>query len=168
MGAHMSGDSTKGISSPFRGGILDRAQPHIQNTALSETQSEVDQLVGNAIATVSDEKTMASLFGAGLAARFVRLGTVAASGQSLAPLAVQRISHATALAGESAAFASMERGFARLEGHAVTQSFQKDWARAAINLGSIKLLGGAAQGQNLMVQHLLIDAGMVAGHHAGY
>jgi formylglycine-generating enzyme required for sulfatase activity len=128
----------------------------------------VNGLVSNAISTVSDGKTMASLFGAGLVGRFIRLGAVAAAGKSLAPLAVQGLSHVTALAGESAVFAGTERKFAEWEGHAPIQSFQKDWARALINLGSIKLLGGAAQGQNLLMQHLLTDAGMVGGQYAGY
>src|SRR4030095_6280292 len=161
----MSGDSTKGIFSPSRGSILDRVQPQAQSTALSETQSEVDQLVGNGIAMVSDEKMMASLFTAGAAGKFIRLGTVASSGKSLAPLFVQGFSHATALAGESAVFAEMERNLAD---HAPTHAFQKDWARAFINLGSLKLLGGAATGQHLIVQHLLTDLGMVTGHEAGY
>src|SRR4030095_8236762 len=164
----MSGSSTKGISSPSRGSILDRVQPQTQSTALSESQSEVNQLVGNAISTVSDEKMMASLFTAGLAGRFIRLGTVATTGKSLVPIAVQGLSHATALAGESAVFAGTERKFAEWGGHARTQLFQKDWARAAINLGSIKLFGGVAAGQNLITQHFLIDSAMVAGHHAGY
>src|SRR4030095_12527168 len=164
----MSGSSTKGISSPSRGSILDRVQPQTQSTALSESQSEVNQLVGNAISTVSDEKMMASLFTAGLAGRFIRLGTVATTGKSLVPIAVQGLSHATALAGESAVFAGTERKFAEWGGHARTQLFQKDWARAAINLGSIKLFGGVAAGQNLITQHFLVDPAMVAGHHAGY
>src|SRR4029434_3590316 len=61
-------------------------------------------------------------------------------------------------------FTSLERGFAHLEGHVPTQSFPKAWASAAISLGSIKLLGGGARGQNSIVQHLLVDGGMVAGH----
>src|SRR4029450_12095767 len=98
----MSGNSTKGIFSPsHRGSILDRIHPKAQNTSLSEIQSEVDELVGNALVRAPEEKRRASLFGAGLAGRFIRLGTVAASGKSLAPLALWGISHATALAGES-------------------------------------------------------------------
>src|SRR5215510_8765 len=109
MGAHMSVNNTKGISSPSRGGLLDRVQSQTENATLSGLQAEVDQIVGNAVATVADEKTMAALFTAGLAGRFVRLGTVAASEKSLAPVAVQGISHAMALAGESGVFAGTER-----------------------------------------------------------
>src|SRR4030095_6693640 len=116
----------------------------------------------------SDEKMMASLFAAGAAGSLIRLGTLAEAGESIAPLAAEAMSHVTALAGESAVFAGMERKFAQWQGHKPTQGFQKDWARAAINLGSIKLLGGAARGQNLITQHLLIDTGLVGGHHLGY
>src|SRR5262249_45692502 len=112
----MSLDSPKGVSFPSlrRGGLLDRPDP-VQNRSLSDLQSEVDQLVRNAVATISDGKTMASLLGAGLVGKLVRLGTVAAAGESLAPLLVRGASYATALAGESAAFAGMERGFGFLE-----------------------------------------------------
>src|SRR5262245_26139564 len=159
---------SKGVPSlSSRASLLDRADPHTQTKPLSPTQSGVDTLVGSAVSTVSDEKMMTSLFAAGAVGRFIRLGTVAASGKSLAPLAVQTMSHVTALAGESAVFAGMERKFAQWEGHASTQSFQKDWARAFLNLGSLKLLGTTAQGQNLLLQHLLTDLGMVGGQQAG-
>src|SRR5215467_15121418 len=164
----MSTGVPKGVSSlSSRASLLDRANSHSQNRSLSQVQSEVDGLVGSAVSTVSDEKMMASLFAAGAVGRFIRLGTVAASGKSLAPLAIQAMSHVTALAGESAVFAGMERKFAQWEGHAPTQSFQKDWARAFLNLGSLKLLGTAAQGQNLFLQHLLTDLGMVGGQQVG-
>src|SRR4030095_305464 len=165
----MSTGFPKGISSlSSRTSLLDRADPHTKTKAHSELQSEVDRLVGSAVSTVSDEKMMASLFAAGAAGSFIRLGTLAESGKSFGPLAAEAMSHVTALAGESAVFAGMERKFAQWQGHKPTQSFQKDWARAAINLGSLKLLGGAAGGQNLITQHLLIDGGMVGGHHLGY
>src|SRR5262245_41669710 len=137
---------SKGVPSlSSRASLLDRADPHTQTKPLSPTQSEVDALVGSAVSTVSDEKMIVSLIAAGAASRFIRLGTAAALG-NLSPLAIQAMSHATALAGESAVFAGMERKFAQWEGHAPTQGFQKDWARAFINLGSLKLFGTAAQG----------------------
>src|SRR5262245_3142580 len=164
----MSVGFPKGVSSlSSRASLLGRANPNTETKPLSPIQSEVDSLVGSAVSTVSDEKMMVSLFAAGAAARFIRVGTVAASG-NLSRLAVQAMSHATALAGESAVFAGMERRFAQWEGRTLTQSFQKDWARAAISLGSIKFFGGPAKGQNLIAQHLLIDAGMVGGQHLEY
>src|SRR4030095_7663203 len=158
----MSGNSTKGISfiPPEGGSILDRGSPKSPQKSLTDIQSEVDQLVGNSVKVATDEKMIASFLGAGLVGRFVRLGTVGC-GSSFAPPLLRWASHATSLAGESAAFAGLEREFGRLDGHAPTKPFQVDWARAAINLGSLKFLGGAARSENLIVQHLLTDLGMV-------
>src|SRR4030095_17170478 len=101
----------------------------------------------------------------GWAGRFTRLGTLSSAGNSWAPSLLWGLSHRSALAGDSAVFAGLERGLTSPKGQARFQSFAKSWASAAINLGSLKLLGGISEGQNLILQHLLVDTGMVAGHN---
>src|SRR4029453_5404894 len=155
---------TKASSTSPRAGLLERAPLPGTNQSSTSLQREVDQLVINAVQSASDGKTMFSLFASGLAGRFARLGTLSVFGNSPASLAVRGFSQVSALAGESAIFTSLERGFAHLEGHVPTQSFPKAWASAAISLGSIKLLGGGGRGHNSIVQPLLVDGGMVAGH----
>src|SRR5262245_48868896 len=129
----MSADSPKGIPFPsvLRGSLLDRVQKS-ENPAFSEIQSEVDGLVSHAADTAADGKTMACLFGAGLAGKLVRLGTLSSAGFSWVPWITRGLSHATALAGESAVYAGMERGFNSLDGHFPHQDFLKAWAGAAI------------------------------------
>src|SRR5262245_10617555 len=99
----MSAGSKSGISFSFSQGhsLLNRALPLPREGAFSEIQSEVDGLVGGAVSAVSDEKTMASLFAAGLAGRFIRLGGLSASGPSLAPWLARGLSHGAAQIGRA-------------------------------------------------------------------
>src|SRR4029453_7552415 len=151
----MSAESPKELraSSFPRGSLLDRAQES-EIQSLSGLQSEVDRLVSQKAQTPTDAKTMACLFGAGLAGRFTRLGTLSSAGNPLSPSLLWGLSHMSALAGESAVFAGLERGLTSPKGQARFQSFAKSWASAAINLGSLKLLGGISEGQKLILQHL--------------
>ena len=160
----MPGPFTTGILLHRNANILDRVDSPSQ---LSQTQSEVDRLVESGIASATDGKTMASFLAAGLAGKFIRLGSVP-SGESLALRLLQGLSPVAALAGESAVFTSLERGFTRIEGHAVPGSFQKDWARAALSLGSLKGMGALTATENFLVQHLAADLGLVGAQHLGH
>src|SRR4029453_11737102 len=161
----MAGSFSEGISSSsFHGSILNRVPSRDRHTSFSEAQSLVDHLVGNATAAVSDERMTASLFGAGLAGRFIRVGCFA-PGRSLTFL-VKGLSRSAGLAGESAVFAGLERTFT--EGHGPVKPFQMDWARAAFSLGVLKIFGAATRGQNLVLQHLAMDAALVAGPPIGH
>ena len=156
------------VSLSLRGAsLLDRALPSLENPASSEIQSETDRLVENAVSMASDAKVMASLFTAGLGGRFVRLGALAA-GKPLPSVVLRGASQLLSLAGESGTFALAEGEFVRREGRGTVHPFPKAWAGAAIALGGLRLFNSLTFGANPIVRHLLIDAGLVAGHWAGH
>jgi|GEM_PF-2216037 len=138
--------------------LLDRVSP-IQSQPLSKTQAGVDQLVSLSIQEATNLKTAAAMLGAGWVARATRIGALSTlPGQAFA----RGASYVPALAAESAAFAGIERQF-----HPSSQPFQKDWARAAVTLTGLKAFGGMSRGQNIILQHLFTDLGLVGGHQAG-
>jgi hypothetical protein len=143
--------------------LLDRAAFHF-SPSLSENQTFVDQLVSTSVNESTKGSMLLAMLGAGAVSRLTRAGvmSIALGEGTVLPMMARGGSYAIALANESAAFAGIERGF-----HPSQTSFEKDWAHAFINLGSLKLLGGAAQGQNLILQHLLTDLGMVGGQQVG-
>src|SRR5262245_58150579 len=155
---HLIYNQSSGSSS-----LLDQSlSSHQDNTALTENQLLVDGMISQSLQEISKPATMVALVGAGFASRLTRIG-VLDSVKNIAPTLVRGGSHVLALVNESAAFAEIERAF-----HPSKASFGKDWTKAFINLGSIKLLGGAAQGENPLIQHLLADLGMVGGLQVGF
>ena len=151
--------------------LLDRAEWEGPNRPiLSEAQSKTDQLVGGFIRQACDYKTLIAMAGAGAAYRFARLGVFSEAapllsrGGAWAPALLRAGSWAPALAAESATFTALNHGLAGSEGPAFARNFGKDWATAAITLGSLKFFGSLAAGENLISQHLLASGGMVAGH----
>jgi hypothetical protein len=145
------------------GSLLDRVDS--SPNFLSENQALVDQMVSSSVSEATKGSTLLAMFGAGAVSRLTRAGVMSLAlgeGGKIVPLLTRGSSYAIALANESATFAGIERGF-----HPSPASFEKDWARAFINLGSLKLLGGAAEGQNLLLQHLVTDLGMVGGQQVG-
>src|SRR5215467_7108347 len=143
--------------------LLDRAGS--SSSPLSENQNLVDQMVSSSLSEATKGSTLLAMLGAGYVSRLTRAGVMSVAlgeGSKFLPILTRGGSYAIALANESAAFAGIERGF-----HPSQTSFEKDWVRAFINLGSIKLLGNVAEGQNLLLQHLLTDLGMVGGQQVG-
>src|SRR5262249_22289805 len=157
----MSVKNMLGVSLRPDSGLLDRAVSH---SSLTQNQNLVDQTVSSSIDEATKGSTLLAMFGAGAVSRLTRTGvmSLAVGEGTLLPLMARGGSYAIALANESATFAGIERGF-----HPSQTSFEKDWARAFINLGSLKLLGTMAEGQNLILQHLLTDLGMVGGQQVG-
>jgi hypothetical protein len=150
--------------SPPASNLLDRTDPS-GSAPLSENQTLVDQLVSTSMNEATKGSMLVAMLGAGAVSRLTRAGVMSVAlgeGGTVLPMMARGGSYAIALANESATFAGIERGF-----HPSQVSFEKDWARSFINLGSLKLLGGAAQGQNLFLQHLLTDLGMVTGQQVG-
>jgi hypothetical protein len=171
----MSSNTSQVSPSAIRGSksLLDRwdtIQGH--RTSFTEAQLQTDHFVSNFISEASNYKTLAAMLCAGSAYRFTRIGAMTSTAPLLAgsggilPLFVRAGSYVPALATESGVFAGITRGLTRLEGQNPTRSFEKDWAQAAFSLGALKLFGGVAQGQNLILQHLFADTGMVIGNHA--
>jgi hypothetical protein len=148
---------------PSGSSLLDRADS--SRASLSENQALIDQMISTSISEATQGSTLLAMFGAGAVSRLTRAGVMSLAigeGGKILPIVIRGGSYAVALANESAAFAGIEKGF-----HPSQTPFEKDWARALINLASLKLLGGAAQGQNPILQHLLTDLGMVEGQQVG-
>src|SRR5262245_16349804 len=112
--------------------LLDRAVPN--SSPRSEYQNLVDQTVSSSLSEATKGSTLLAMFGAGAVSRLTRAGvmSLAVGEGTLLPLMARGGSHAISLANESATFAGIERGF-----HPSQTSFEKDCARAFINLGSI-------------------------------
>jgi|GEM_PF-7130856 len=148
-----------------RSSLLDRAS--LQNgQALTEVQALTDQLASTFLQEATNLRTAAAMLGAGWVGRATRIGAMGSlPGRALLPQLVRGASYIPAMAAESAAFAGIERGFHNLEGHPSHQSFQSDWARAAVTLTGLKAFGALGAGQNLFVQHLVTDVGLVGSQH---
>jgi hypothetical protein len=147
--------------------ILDRAS--VPNFSLTEVQALTDQIVSTFIKEATDLRTAAAMLGAGWAGRATRIGALSAlPGQTILPQLVRGASYVPALAAESAAFAGIERGFHHLEGHPSSQSFQRDWARAAVTLTGLKVFGGLSSGQNIILQHFVTDVGLVGTQNVAH
>ncbi|MBL7685358.1 MAG: serine/threonine protein kinase, partial [Deltaproteobacteria bacterium] len=138
---------------------------------LTSQQFFIDQLVQGSSTQLSQASTVMAMFGAGFVANLTRASVMSfasfSEGQILLNTMLRGASNVSAFALESASFATFERGIQNLEKHSSQNSFSKDWARSAINLGSIKFFSGAAAAQNPVLRHLMVDLGMVSGQHLG-
>lgn len=133
---------------------------------LSSAQISVDAMLENFSEQASDPKMIVAMVGAGLAYRLTRAATLSAgmpllsSNGAMLPTLVRGTSYSTALAAESFTFTAINRSF-----HASSaQHFHQEWLDSAISLGSLKLFGSFAEGQNIVLQHLCSDLGMVSAH----
>jgi serine/threonine-protein kinase len=138
---------------------------------LSQNQVLVDQLVSNSLTEATKGSTLTAMVGAGWVFRFARAGVLSLAplteGSAYLPTLLRGGSFATAFAAESATFTGIERSARLWEGPSSQESFLKEWGRSATNLGSLKILGGFARGQNVILEHFLSDLGMVAGNQLG-
>jgi hypothetical protein len=143
--------------------ILDRESAE---SSFSPLQEKVDVLTCDFTDQATDPKTLTAMVGAGMAYRLTRFGTLAAAssllpeGNALASLLARGSSYACGLAGESATFTGINRGFRLADGEAPTEGFGKEWLNSAVSLGSLKIFGKLGEGQNPLLQHFLADAGM--------
>src|SRR5262245_25265512 len=150
---------------PGSSNLLDRTQQFSsKNSGLTSTQQQVDGMVENFVTQAANEKSIAAMMPGGLAYRTVRMGTLALGSQYLSqfPLLVRYGSSLAGLAGESAAFTAVNRG---LEGQLLHPGFGKEWGNSAISLGALRFFGKLGEGQNLILQHLFADFGLVTSHH---
>jgi len=147
--------------------ILDR---NASVSSLSPTQNQVDHLVETFTDQATNPKTLAAMVGGGLAGRLTRLSTFSLAssllpeGNATFSLLARGSSYAMGLAGESAAFTGINRGFILADGQLPTQSFGTEWLNSAISLGSLRFFGKVGEGQSPLFQHLMADTGMVASH----
>lgn len=159
----------------FRNGVEESVLTRfssIENSTFNETQKIADQAVSGFLEGAVDPKTLAAMTAGGLAYRFGKIGTLLAGshlGQgSILPFLVRGSSYLIGFGAESFIFAGVNRGFKILDGQAPHQSFAKDWAHSALTLAPLKVFPALFREQNLPLQHLLTDAGMVTGNHLAY
>jgi hypothetical protein len=157
--------SERPITSTKTPTILERSSTQ---SFLTPLQNQADLLVGDFTEQATDPQTLCAMVGAGAAYRLGRLASLGVGSRYLSqiPNLVRLGSLGIGLAAESATFAGLQRSFRTFEGQCPTQSFGKEWLNAAISLGSLKAFGKLAEGQNLALQHLFSDLGMVGSHHA--
>jgi phosphatidylserine decarboxylase len=98
--------------------------------------------------------------------------THATEGQVVFPLLARGGSFAVGLAAESATYEIARRGLLAFNNPlpglwqwSGPQGFGRAWASSAISFGSLRTVAPALASQNLALQHLSVDAAMVAGHH---
>jgi hypothetical protein len=138
-------------------------------------QSQVDGLVGDFIQQATDWRSLTSMIAGGMAYRLGRIGTMTVGVQNFEPL--RRIaSVGIGLGAEVTAFEMTNRALTivgangysplppnlwRWEGQG---GIRQGFLSSLVTFGSLKGAGRLAQGENVVVQHLLQDTGMVLGH----
>jgi hypothetical protein len=137
------------------------------NVSLTSTQTQVDDLVSTFLLQATDWKNLAAMTAAGTAYRLGRIGAMTAGVGKLASVGI-------GLGTEVAAFEMTSRSLQTVGGHSPFPSNLWRWEgqggirqgllSSLITFGALKGAGRLAQGENVIVQHLLQDAGMVLGH----
>ena len=148
-------------------------------TPLSSLQSQVDHLVGGFVEQATDLRTLAAISAGGLAFRAGRVGLMGLGTGN----AVQALSYVGGLGAEVSAFELTSRGIASLSNRVLgpaplqpenpnlwrwsgSGGLRQGLLSSAVTFGALKSAGRLAQGENLLVQHLLQDSAMVMGHQA--
>jgi hypothetical protein len=153
--------------------VLDREALFHQPSPL---QSEVDEMVDGFAQKTTDWKSLFALTTGSLAFRLSRLGCLhsmqflsEASSKILNP-ALRGASWVAALGTESTAFEATHRALhasthgphlLRWNGH---DGLKEGLLTSLITFGSLKGAGAVVQGQNVLLQHLFQDTGMVLAH----
>jgi|GEM_PF-5412803 len=135
--------------------------------SLTESQKQVDGLVEKFVCQATDLKTLAPIVVGGLAYRLGRMGVMATGGGRLASVGI-------GLGAEVTTFEMTNRSLSSLTGDAPSNPNMWKWdgsggirqglLSSLITFGTLKGVGHLAQGENVGVQHLLQDTGMVLGH----
>jgi hypothetical protein len=154
------------MSDPIRGNsLLSRASA--SPSGLTPLQSQVDGLVGGFARQATDWRSLAAMTAGGMTYRLGRMGAMAAGTGRLASVGI-------GLGAEVTAFEMTNRSLSSLTGE--THSNPNLWRwdgqggirqgllSSLVTFGTLKGAGRLAQGENVVVQHLLQDTGMVLGH----
>jgi hypothetical protein len=147
-------------------------------------QTEVDNLVSRFDHEAAQWKSLASILAGGMAYRMGRIGVVSSgvaasrwvSLGDVAAAPLQALSVGTSLVAEASAFELTNRSLTFLTGETYSNPDLWRWEgrggirqgllSSLINFGSLKGCGKLVQGENIVLQHLLQDTGMVLGHQA--
>jgi PAS domain S-box-containing protein len=136
---------------------------------LTSLQSQVDGLVGSFAQQAADWRSLASMMMGGMAYRMGRVGVMSTGVRSS-----QILSVGIGLGAEVTAFEMTNRSLTSLTGGSSLNPNLWRWEgqggirqgllSSLVTFGSLKGAGRLAQGENVVVQHLLQDTGMVLGH----
>src|SRR4030095_12085006 len=152
------------------GSILSRST--LSSSSLSSTQSPVDGLVGGFAEQATDWRSLAAMMAGGMAYRAGRVGIMGlGSGNALRVASV-----GLGLTAEVATFEGTHRGLTVLSGEARSNpnlfrwngngGLRQGFLNSFVTFGTLKGAGRLAPRENVLIQHLLQDSGMVLGHHA--
>src|SRR5262245_33214404 len=151
--------------------LLSRVSPSLTQTP-TPLQSQVDGLVGGFVQQATEWRSLAAMMAGGMAFRAGRIGMMGLGGGN----AVRVASLGVGLTAEVSAFEVTHRGLLSITGqpHGAAPNNLWRWEgqgglrqgllNSFVTFGAFKSAGHLAQGQNVVLQHLLQDAGMVAGH----
>src|SRR5262245_26470047 len=143
-------------------------------------QSQVDGLVGSFTEQATDWRSLASMMVAGMTYRLGRVGAMTAGTGRLASLGIGLGAEVSAFEFTNRTLQSVGAGLvsAHFEGHpqGVPLQARNLWRwegqggirqgllSSLVTFGTLKGSARLAQGENVVVQHLLQDTGMVLGH----
>jgi hypothetical protein len=160
---------------PQKTNLLDRTSDTAGGVGPTPVQQQVDQMVENFVGQATDWKSLAAMTAGGIAYRLGRIG-ILASGGSKAGVLIRGVSLLGGLATEVATFEIAHRSFASFTGEGHSHSRLWSWngvgglkegfLSSLVTFGTLKGFGKLAQRQNLILQHLAQDTGMVLGHQA--
>jgi 3-oxoacyl-(acyl-carrier-protein) synthase len=138
-----------------------------QNSHPTALQSQVDGLVGDFAQQATDWRSLAAMMAGGMTYRLGRVGAMATGTGRLASLGI-------GLGAEVTAFEMTNRSLSSLTGENHLNPNLWRWdgqggirqglLSSLVTFGTLKGAGRLAQGENVVVQHLLQDTGMVLGH----
>ncbi|MFO1519574.1 MAG: aminotransferase class I/II-fold pyridoxal phosphate-dependent enzyme [bacterium] len=143
---------------------------------LSATQSVVDCMVGHFAEEAANWRSLAAMATGSLFYRVGRIGTLALASRAgqAAPL-FQLASYGIGLGAEVTAFEGSSRFLATLSGDVANANlwrwdgrggWREGLSSSLVTFGMLKAAGHAAEGQNILLQHLFSDFAMVGGHQA--
>src|SRR5262245_2611738 len=164
--------------------LLSLSSISVSQNPLSPLQTQVDGLVGSFTQQVTNWRSLAAMVAGGITYRLGRVGVMGWSvgaplgaplvgwAQQAAPLRI--LSVAAGLGAEVTAFEMTNRSLSSLTGETHANPNLWRWEgqggirqgllSSLVTFASLKGMGGLAQGENVVVQHLLQDTGMVLGH----
>jgi hypothetical protein len=155
--------------------LLNRGAPSPASSTLSPTQIQVDQLIGDFSRQASDWKTLSAMLAGGLAYQWARVGAMSSSVRAGFEPLRKTLSIGLGLGTEVTAFEMTNRSLASLTGESSLNRNLWRWegqdgirhglVNSLITFGSLKGAGRLAQGENIIVQHMLQDTGMVLAHN---
>src|SRR4030095_2406676 len=145
------------------GSLLFRASLSHSDQALSLIQNQVDRLVGGFVDQATDWRSLGAMTVGGVSYRLGRIGAMS----SIRAMPLRALSIGVGLTAEVSAFEITNRSLQnhpslwRWSGHG---GLKQGLLQSLVTFGSLKGFGKLTEGQNLIIQHLAQDTGMVLGH----